>query len=215
MNARLTATAERINALSLRERGLLALAVLAVIFMLWDTLLMGPVRDRQQRTQTELEQLQQQVSALTSSIQTLAVERARSPDRELAQRQNALQDEVERLEQQLRKAFGEIGDPSQGLALLASLLADRSDLSLIDLENLPPESLRSHDAQIISGVFVHRVRLTVDARHNAIRAYLAMLADLPEGVFLETMHLTVPGWPKNRVELVLYSLSLDENWLGV
>ncbi|MCC5864966.1 MAG: type II secretion system protein M [Wenzhouxiangella sp.] len=215
MKARLNQFAERINGLSLRERGLLALAVLAVILLLWDALLMNPVRERQQRVQTELEQVRERVSGLTGSIQTLAVERAQRPDEALVQRRLALLSEIEFLEQRLLQAHGEVGDPRQSLSLLAGLLAERAGLNLVKLENLPAQVLTGIEDQPVPGLFVHRVRLVLDANHEGIRDYLALLAELPTGVFLESMHLTVPDWPRNRVELILFSLSLDENWLGV
>lgn len=215
MKARLNQLAERINGLSLRERGLFALAVLAVILLLWDALLMNPVRERQQRVQAELEQVRERVSGLTTSIQALAVERAQRPDEALVQRRLALLSEIEFLEQRLRQAHGEVGDPRQSVSLLTGLLAERAGLNLVKLENLPAQALAGIDDQPVPGLFVHRVRLVLDANHEGIRDYLALLAELPTGVFLESMHLTVPDWPRNRVELILFSLSFDENWLGV
>lgn len=215
MKERLSQLVERINGLSRRERALLALAALAVVFLLWDALLMNPVRERQQRVQAELEQVRERVSGLTASIQAMAVARAEGPDAELMQRRSALFEEISRLEDRLMQAYGEIGDPRQSVSLLAGLLAERAGLSLVELENLPPEALTGTDNQVVTGLFVHRVRLVMDANHDGIRDYLALLAELPSGVFLESMHLTVPDWPRNRVELILFSLTLDDNWLGV
>lgn len=215
MKARLKQLIERINGLSLRERALLALAALAVIFLLWDALLMKPVRERQQRVQTELEQARERVADLTSSIQSMAVARAEGPNAALTQRRSALISEISRLEDRLLQAYGEIGDPRQSVSLLTGLLAERAGLSLVELENLPPEGLTGANDQLVTGLFVHRVRLVVDANHDGIRDYLALLAELPSGVSLESMHLTVPDWPRNRVELILFSLTLDDNWLGV
>lgn len=215
MKARLNQVIERINGLSLRERALLALAVLAVVFLLWDALLMNPVRERQQRVQGELEQVRERVAGLTASIQALAVARAEGPDAALRQRRSALVSEISSLEDRLLQAYGDIGDPRQTVSLLTGLLAERAGLALVELENLPPQALTDADRQAIPGLFVHRVRLVVDANHDGIRDYLALLAQLPSGVFLESMHLTVPDWPRNRVELILFSLTLDDNWLGV
>ncbi len=215
MKARVKQLIERVNGLSLRERGLLALAVLAVIFLLWDAMLMNPVRERQQRAQSELEQVGERVAGLTASIQALAVERAEGPDTSLVQRRNALRIEIASLEDRLVQAYDEVGDPRQSVPLLAGLLADRGELSLVALKNLPPQPLTGTDSQAIPGLFVHRVQLVVDASHEGIRDYLALLAELPDGVFLESMHLTVPDWPRNRVELVLFSLTLDDSWLGI
>jgi MSHA biogenesis protein MshJ len=67
----------------------------------------------------------------------------------------------------------------------------------------------------VPGLFVHRVRLVIESDFGGIRDYLGLIEDLPSGVFWDSLKLDVPAWPANRAELVLYSLALDDNWLGI
>lgn len=216
MNARqrLRQLTERINGMNLRERALLALATLGMVFVLWDLLLMKPVHERQTRVQTELQQVNERVGELSLSIQSLVAQRRDDPNQDLRRRIDALESEIEALESRLLAAHDHVGVPRQAVAVLAGLLEDRPGLRLVTLENQAPERLRDNGTAI-PGLYVHRVRLVIEADHAGIRDYLGLVSALPRGVYLESLHLTVPDWPRNRVELMLFSLTLDAQWLGV
>lgn len=213
--ARMRRLAERVNALSLRERALLLLAVFAVIFVLWDMTAMQPVSDRQELVKQQLETVRERVSALTTGIQRLATERARDPNAELEARRAVLENEIREMHQLLDTAHGGIAAPRQSIAVLAGLLGEQAGVSIVELENLPVQSLLGQTGRPVPGIFVHRVRIVIETDFDGVGSYLGRVNNLPPGVFWESMELTVPGWPVNRVELVLYSLTFDDNWLGV
>ncbi len=215
MQQKIQQLGERIDGLSLRERMLLMVATLAVIFLLWDAFLMDPVRQRQATVQSELEQVRDRLAQLTSSIQALATRPGGDRNRELQVRLNALEEEVAHLEQRLQQQFAGAVGPGHALAVLAGLLEGEPGLTVTALENLPAHSLDSLEDGAVTGIFVHRVRVSVEGDHATLRAYLDRIPGLPSGVFLESMHLSVPGWPTNRIELIFYSLTLDDSWLGV
>lgn len=214
---RLQALAERVNALSLRERGLLFLAILAAVFLLWDWAAMSPINERQTRTQDELEQVRDRVTSLNESIQSMVQQRQRDPDAELTARRDTLQEEVATLENRISELHSGVSSPDRAVRVLTSLLADRPDLSVISLENLPSTPLvgteLANGGQV--GIFVHRVRLVVESDFGGILDYMSLIENLPEGVYWESLKLEVPEWPRNRVEMVLYSLALNDGWLGI
>lgn len=209
------AVEERINALSLRERALLGIAALAVVFMLWDLLFMSGLRERHDRVQDQIEQVQSQVQNLTETIQQTAMASADDPRADLERQRRALNEDIERLEVRLAEDLGEVSTPAETRAMLSSLLAESAGLSLISLENLPVQPLQAADAQPIPGVFIHRIRVLVEGEHAVVRDYLERAASLPGGVYLESVDLLVDQWPVNRVELMFYSLALDDRWLGL
>jgi MSHA biogenesis protein MshJ len=214
---RLQALAERVNGFSLRERGLLFLAILAAVFLLWDWAVMGPINERQKRTQDQLEQVRDRVTNLNESIQSMVQQRQRDPDAELTARRDALQEEVAKLETRINELHSGVSSPDRAVRVLARLLADRPDLSVVRLENLPSTPLvgteLANGGQ--AGIFVHRVRLVVESDFEGILGYMGLIENLPEGVYWESLKLEVPEWPRNRVEMVLYSLALNDGWLGI
>lgn len=215
MRARVGKVAERINGLSLRERALLMLAVFAVILLIWDFSTMQALGQRQETVRTELENVRERVANLTQNLQQLASERGRDPNRELAAEREALLEEIDALEVRLAERHGGIATPRESVSVLAGLLARRAGVDIVALENLPPGRLESASGNPVPGLFVHRVRVVIESDFNGIRNYLDRTAELPRGVFWESLRLTVDEWPTNRVELMLYSVTLDDRWLGV
>lgn len=213
--ARLRRLTERVNALSLRERALLLLATCAVIFLLWDFAMMQPIGERQQSVNDQLDQVRDRVSTLTGEIRRLATERTHNPNAELESRREQLHDEIADLEAGLNEIHGGVSAPEQSVDVLGRLLGERAGVRIVELENLPVEPLTDRLGTPVGGVYIHRVRLVVESDFSGVREYLERVRDLPEGVFWDSMRLSVPGWPDNRVELVLYSLTFADNWLEV
>jgi len=214
IRARIQSLAERINGLSLRERGLLFLAILAVIFLLWDLAVMRPIESRRQATQAQLEQVRDRVDQLSSSIQTMIRERNRDPNAELTARANALEEQIEELKKRISQLHGGVSDPRNAIDVLATLLDERPGLRLVSLENMPPEPLLAGDPAGGGGIFIHRVQLVVEADFGGVLEYMGLVERLPAGVYWESLELDVPEWPTNRVEMVLYSVALDDGWVG-
>lgn len=213
--ARLRKLTEHINGLSLRERALLMLAVFAIIFLIWDFSTMRPLNERQETVRDDLQNVRERVSALTRNLQQLASQRARDPNRELASEREALQAEIDNLEVRLADRHGGIATPEESVSVLAGLLARRAGVEIVELENLPPGRLESGSGNPVPGLFVHRVRVVIESDFAGIRNYLDRTSELPRGVFWESLDLTVEQWPTNRIELILYSVTLDDRWLGV
>ncbi|MFW5927548.1 MAG: hypothetical protein ACOCSR_05795, partial [Wenzhouxiangella sp.] len=99
--------------------------------------------------------------------------------------------------------------------VLARLLAERPGVDVVALENMPAENLDGEAGNPVPGVYIHRVRLVIESDFGAVADYLDQIRALPEGVYWESLQLEVPGWPLNRVELILYSLAFADNWLEV
>jgi MSHA biogenesis protein MshJ len=213
--ARLRRTADSINALSIRERALLLLVALAVIFLAWEITTMRPLGERQEQAQRQLEDVRDRVARLTASIQRLATERAHDPNAELRERQDMLESEISNLQARISDLQGGIAAPRESIAVLAGLLAEETGIRVIDLENLRAEPLEDHAGNEVAGIYVHRVRVVLETDFEGVRSYLERITALPDGVFWDTLVLEVPRWPTNRVELMLYSLAFTDNWLGV
>lgn len=213
--ARLRKIAERVNGLSLRERALLLLAAFAVIFLLWDFSSMQALGQRQEAVRTELQNIRQRVADLTQNLQQLAAQSGRDPNRQLETEREALQAEIDNLEARLADRHGGIATSKESVSVLAALLARRAGVEIIQLENLPPGRLESAAGNPVPGLFVHRVRVVIESDFEGIRDYLEQTATLPRGVFWESLNLSVEQWPTNRIELMLYSVTLDDRWLGV
>ncbi|MCG5525902.1 hypothetical protein LRB11_13330 [Ectothiorhodospira haloalkaliphila] len=209
---------DRINASNLRERLLMAVLLGVILLLAWDWLVLQPQQDKRQTLQTELTQTQARLGELTQHMDQWRTDTEDSVHTvSLEVQRDALRQEVAQLEGRLQTLHGGFASPREAVQVLAGILQDRPGVKVVELANQPPEPL-NQGLDIWngpSGIFVHRVRLVVEAEFDRVLDFMGLVEDLPEGVFWETLHLEVPEWPVNRVEMTLYGLSADESWLGL
>lgn len=217
LSASLRQISQQLNQRSLRERIILLVTGLVIMLVLGDVLFLNPLRRERAETVAQLQQVAERQAQLAASVAELEKEARRDPNKELRQREQQLQTDINLLAERINTLHGGISNPRQSLTTLATLLANRSGLSLVALENLPAEALTGGDDKhpIATGLYIHRVRLVLDSDFNGVLDYLRLVKDLPGGVYWESFELSVPEWPTNRAELILYTIAAGDAWLGV
>lgn len=210
---RLQKIEDRINALALRERALLLLAALAVVFFLVDTLMLRPLDQRRQESRRLLDQTSDRVALLSSSVEQLASQQRTDPNAALIAERSSLQQRIQTISSDLRQLDTGLLEPGEMLALLHHLLADRADLTLLSLDKMPTEPLDPEST--VGSIFVHRFSIVFESSFSGLLDYVRVIETMPRGLYWESLKLSVPEWPTNRAEVVLYMLALDEDWLGV
>lgn len=210
---------ERVNQMPLRQRALLLVALLAVVFLIVDALYFRPQAERRDAVQSQLERTGERLDQLTSSLQGMAEQANRNPDEALLARQQRATEQLVRVERELAGIGGGLAQPDRAMSTLRQLLTRRDGARLVELTKLPTENLLGDDSAIDSpiesAIFIHRFRLVFDARFEPALDYLELVESLPRGLYLDTMRLDVDEWPTGRVEMLFYSLTLSEGWLGV
>ncbi len=220
MKARLQALAERFEALSLRERGLVALAVLALLYLLWDGLLMSPEYQRQKQLVGEMHALNQQMASVEAELQslttTLQADAAAPQRRQMESLRQSLARLAER-QQALTVAFIQ---PQQMAGVLRDVLATDKGLRLLALESLgasplfpPPKDAAPEAAP--PAIYRHGMRITFEGDYFASLRYLQALEAMPWRFYWEGLDYQVEDYPKARVSVTIHTLSLKEEWIGV
>ncbi len=209
---------ERVNAMSLRERALVLIGLLGLVFLIVDATLLRPLDERREHIGSQLEQTRDRVQVLSRSIEQIATRTREDPNHELRQRAAALEGRLQRLSAELAGLDTGLMTPAQTLGLMRRVLDEQPQLDLVSLVKLPAEPLHSGDGaedHRDGGIFVHRFRVEVESGYGGLIDYVQLLENLPLGLYWESLRIEVPDWPANRAELVLYMLTLDEDWLGV
>lgn len=149
-SSRLQRLASHIDAMSLRERAMLGLISLLLIWALWQTLLMAPLTAQRKDFSQRVETARLTVGALNQSIQSLAVQRSRDPLAEQRLKLEQLQKQHATLDAGLAQATGGLIDPQQMGSVLEAVLAQQSNLTLISLTSLPAEPLTIASSPAVS-----------------------------------------------------------------
>jgi MSHA biogenesis protein MshJ len=209
--------ATRFDRMTLRERALVAGALLAVLVVLCDSLLMQPLTKRQNEITARMVQVEERMQAAAAALSD-------GPDAtSLAeQKEQSLQATLSSVNHQLAAASAGLIAPERMASMLHEVLAQQHGLTLIDLHNEPVRSLvpsapavEGATAPPPQGPFAHPVVLVVEGSYLDVLTYLRALEDMPYRLYWNRLELNTVRYPANRVRIELSTLSMDEQWLGV
>ena len=215
--------AKRYEAMSLRERAMVALALLGAGIFVWDSYFMESLLQTRAALKTELS------SASASGVVAASVDLS-DPRQLNLQRAAELQTEVQNLDSQIASTASGFVSSQNMIQVLNDVLDRQGRLELVSIRNLPVVSLappRPADtgaetpelptAETGVGLppFVHPIEIVIDGQYADILDYLAALETLPYKFRWSSLELVTTGYPRNRVRIVLSTLSLDSTWLGV
>lgn len=222
--------ADRVDAMSLRERVLIFAAAALLLITLANMLLIDPLLSRQSVLSRQVVQTQAQTNALQAQIQVLASARNVDPDEALRARLQQMQEEMSGADAVLRDFQSGLVSPQQMPAMLEDILLRNRALRLVSLKTLPTQDLAVAVEEAAAqaegkgttpapaqqaGVFRHGVEITVQGSYADLLRYLTAMEASPYRMFWGKADLKTDAYPKATLTLTLYTLSLDKAWLAI
>lgn len=199
---------ERVDALELRQRIMLLLICLAIMFLIVDTLAIQPAI-KQQKVQRQ---------AITDWQLKLDVLRERAgmlPDHPANSRVSRHADMLTRLNTlnaQIQEQMGGLLAPEQAVEVLKQVLEQEQGLSLVEVNagslSLADTDLPGDDEFVDIGINRYQMQLQLEGGYLATLRYLRALEDLPWKFFWEGMDYEVIEYPTARITIDLYTLGL-------
>lgn len=243
MKAPFGSLAARFDALQVRERWLVAAAILGGIVLVGHSLFVAPAQTRARMAERSLGEQQAQLSALNA--QMLAMQ---SPNQDPNVAARAELDGLKKhlAEQAARLALMEssLVPPHQMSGLLEDMIGQRTGLRLISLKTLPvaaalekktaaggvesgnpanastptpaavPASVAS-SVKASDGLYKHGVEITLEGSYQELSAYLERLEQAKSKLLWSSVSLSAEKHPRLVLTLTVYSLSLERAWLIV
>jgi len=201
---------KRFEALTLRERAIVMLALLGSIVAGWDSLMMEPLRLTKMNLEAELAS----ASAFGGSPQSADA----SDPRQLSITQaGELQTRVQNIDAQLASSASGFVTPQRMIEVLHDVLNTQGRLDLVSIRNLPVTALipAAEPSAPAQPPYVHAIEIVIDGEYADILDYLRALEALSWKFRWNALDLSTAGYPRNRVRIELSTLSLDSTWLGV
>ncbi|HNV89030.1 MAG TPA: MSHA biogenesis protein MshJ [Methylotenera sp.] len=212
----------KFEALNLRERWMVACALLVVVYAAINMLLLGPVLERQKILNRELEADQLQIQDLNQQIGEFSRQPVIDPDAQNKQHIAELQSHLQLLETRLSDLQTTLISPDKMPELLRSLLKKNGNLKLIELKTLPVKGLLESSAESTEQapkqdvpVFKHGVEITIEGRYLDLLEYVTELEKMPWHVLWSKAALNAEHYPDSQLTLTVYTLSLDQTWLSI
>jgi MSHA biogenesis protein MshJ len=219
---------DRFDQLSLRERIIILIATLLLIALVWDSAFMSTLdRERKARLQ-QIDALRAEISGLDQSIEALVAQGATDPRKSSHATADGLRAEIQELDRRLASVTSGLIAPKEMARVLEQVLARASRLTLNGLRTLPPEGVIASANGGTTGqaaqpgapaaaaqIYKHGVELELSGSYLDTLYFLQALEALPWRFFWDRIEFTVEQYPRGRVKLRLYTLGLEEGWIGV
>jgi MSHA biogenesis protein MshJ len=227
--------ASLIDERTVRERVLILVTSIVVVYMLMQSLLLGPVLAEQRRLVQETRSDQAESGKMAAQLQTLARDKSADPDAPLKTRLAELGDRQAQLQRQIDAQSAELVPPEKMPAVLEKILANNPGLQLIEVKTLPRVSI-SLEKESVPGVpagqgsepktpaadekkpnqiYRHGVEVTMRGSYLDLLAYLVQIESLPVRMFWDKLSLSMTTYPTVTMRLVVYTISLEKVWLTV
>ena len=242
MKARLLQMEARVDAMSVRERVLLFGACAAIVVFLVYAVALDALFLRQKTLRAELGRQQNNVAGIDAEIGALVQAFNIDPDKATRARIAAAKAGSAAQIRELRAVQNGLVAPEAIAPLLESILRHNSRLRLLALQSLPVSSMA--DAAVDAGadaatanaaaspaavaaagaaapprpamlIFRHGVRVSLRGNYLDMIDYMEALEKMPGQLFWSKAELAVEDYPDARLDLTLYTLSLDKQWMAL
>lgn len=216
--------ADRIDALSLRERALVFLAAAAVLFLTYDTFLLEPLLKRQKSLFEATQLRQAAVTGIEQQIQAVLQRRSDDPDAANRAAQKQLQDELALLDAKLAQRQSRLVPADRMVRLLEAMLRDKRQLQVLSLRSAPPVELGvkvgaaaaapqpGAAAMAGGGLYRHGIELALRGTYPDLLDYVAALEAYRDKFYLGASSLSANGVDAT-LTLSLYTISLSSTWV--
>ena len=214
--------ADKFDALALRERYLVAVALIGVVLLGGWAMIVDPELARARIAERAIVNQRSQLAALAAQTQAL-----QAPDKNPEALAGAELAELKRQLSALNARFaaleGELVPPERMAGLLEELLGRKRGLHLLGLRTLPAASVLEPKAAGVeagaagqaAGLYKHGVEIRLEGGYAELTEYLAQLEKSPQKLLWSSVTLSAEAYPKLVLTLTVYTLSLDRTWLIV
>ena len=225
--------ADKINNLSLRERAMVFIGLIAVIFTLWDSLLITPLANEQKKVLAEINKRNADRMVLVTDIQKSIQKSEEDPDAENVARLKALRSRLIDVQAELESSTDNLVTPNDMPKILETVLHKTGGLTLNNLRSLGVTPLVAKEeseketenktvkdatkltADNIDNAYKHGLRIEFNGDYLTTLNYLKQLEELEWGFFWDGFELNVNEYPDANASIEIFTLSLKEEWIGV
>lgn len=214
MKQRWQALGEQFNALSQRERGLITIAMIVVIGM-------GcflPLESLWQQHQKQAQQLAAITKENTISVEQISLYQqrlAQDPDTDYRHRLTALNEQNKAIDESLNAQMVDMVPADYMPQVLSQLLGQVKGIRLESFTSLAPIPLLEVGDVNKMNLYSHGIRLTLVGDYFAVLKFTQAIEDMPDRLYWKRMDYQVDNYPKAKVELELFTLSINKDFISV
>jgi len=208
---------DKVNALSVRERAILAGAVAVLLLGIFDQLLLRPWLQERAGLATKQQAIKSTMAQLSSQLESLESQLANDPN-------DRLKESIARLNAQHQKLDVEISKITDGMiapelmpSLLGELLSERSGLKVQSIKTRPAIRLLTSDEdnQTAPAIYRHELDMRLEGRYEQVQRYLKSIEALPQKLVWDELEFAIDQYPLGELSLAVHTLSAREELIRV
>ncbi|MDH0450237.1 MSHA biogenesis protein MshJ [Shewanella sp. GD04112] len=214
MKARFEQLAQKFDVLSQRERGLIALAVLVLVAMsaympiesLWK---------QQHSTAQQVKALEQENKISTQQIDLYQQRLAMDPNQDYRQRLNLLQQQNQEIDAQLNEQMVDMVPADYMPELLGNLLGQVQGIKLLKFTSVTPVPLLAVGEEKKLNLYSHGIRMSLEGDYFSVLRFVEAVEAMPDKLYWKRLDYKVADYPKGKIDIELYTLSINKDFISV
>jgi len=233
MKQRLESIQTHIDGKTLRERAIMFLTLLGLLWFVWYQALMSPLDRANRLDVAKTEQLRQELAGLDQDMHTILQRSNIDPNAPIREEQDRLQRHLNTLDAKIGDTVKNLIAPNQMAKVLEQVLLRNENLRLIAITSIAPQPLidpqafassqdgstadKTTDTETAATVNIYRhgVRLEFQGSYLNALAYLQQLQSLPWTLYWDSVEISMESYPQARIAVEVHTLSLEQGWIGV
>lgn len=222
MRDRLNKYLGKVDAMALRERVLIFVAIAFALVTMINSLFLEPLLAQQKHFSSLVVQQQEKMKETQAQLNDMLTARQLSKYSPQRERIRQLHEQIAQGDAFLNNTRDKLVPPEKMAHLLEDVLSSNTRLQLVALNTLPVTLFSEPTADAAKNpstqekqIFKHGVQITVRGSYADLLQYLAALEKMPTQMFWGMAKLNVVQFPSSELTLTLYTLSLDKTWLQV
>lgn len=205
---------ERFNTLSQREKIFSLLTLLMVAWGLWDKFIYQPVTTEQKLLNSELSTIESNISANQQAATQIEALGKTDLNKKNKQSLKQVKEKLKKLKLQLNTGQKKFVPAHLMTEVLQDMLKQNHEVKLVNLETLPVTTL-TEIKQEKSWVYLHGLSITLRGNYFSTLKYLESLESSPWQFHWGAINYQVKEYPSAETKIDIYTLSFEENWLGL
>lgn len=219
---------EKIDSRVMRERVLIFITSLAVIFLLWNFLLQGHFDKERKALDLDAQKIAAERAALEARVSEVTLAMASDPaigkNTEIA----GLNKRIVEVETQLSGLSQGLISSSQLPRALEEVLQKTSAINVLQVRTLPASELRlaakveassiasiTNDEEGGTGVYKHAVLIRVSGSYPQLIQLMREIESLQWKFYWESLDYQVTQYPEAVIDIRVFTLSSEEGLFGV
>lgn len=224
---RLENAADNFDSLSMRLRILITLALISVIFMIFDLIWFSDLQQGIKINNNEIVAIKNQQQIILVKQQRLnsnIVKVKRNPKKHQL---NQINLKIESIENNLSELVTNLIKPGQMVSILSSIIKSSDNLLLVKFSKLKTTELsqpavqQNNNSEIESNsnsnqvrLFQHKIEIKLVGKFNNSYQFLKELEKTESKMSFDEFKYQVKQYPTAEITLIVSTLSLQREWIG-